>query len=158
MYTGAQIALGYFEESNSGLDLCNGRCLIATRVFFQSIPWVSLFGTDIYMFLHLSLQAKKFSYISSLHISYNLPKNMSDYVAQSSRAFLIKKQFQEILGDNILQFFPHRKKILLLKSTLRQFAKKPLNTLLYILLKFFSKFFYEQRAQKSTWTIATSTK
>lgn len=158
IYSGVKTSLQYYEENDSQMYLCNGRFILTTEHFFKSIQWFPMFGTDVYTYINLASQGKKFRYIKDITIYYNLPKNIRDYIKQSSRAFYIKEQFEDKLGKNVNKLFKPINKKFIAKILLKQLITNPFSIISYILLKLTSRFLYKKINQKPLWDIAKSTK
>lgn len=154
-------AVEMYEKGRPETDayLCNGRCIAMRKVFFNKVKWINIFGTDVFMYLESKQYGAVFDYLNNTEIIYKVPKNIHDYILQSTRARKVREVMKNKFDSRVIQehFLPINLKIKILVA-IKYLFKNFIFVLYYCGVRVFCYFKKEVKEVSALWPVSKTTK
>lgn len=139
---------------------CTGSILAVEKKFAKSITIPKIINEDTFLYFHCLTLGKKFRYIDTAKIYYQLPSKLTDYLRQLFRSApeAVNVELEKYFGSLVEAEF-RRPKIFYAKAVLRSFLSLPLETAFIVLVNILAKPLYQivTRNYRHHWSYAAST-
>lgn len=158
--TSVLIQKNIFRKLKDGNSIytCHGRARAMSSHFYKTLEFKESIGEDAYSYLVCISKSFKYRSILDASIKYYLPATLRDYVRQSARfnmnRVILSKHFPVDLVTSEL----HIPMYLTLTETFNMLIKKPVLTILYILINLLVRFSTRRDEDHNIWKISNSTK
>lgn len=139
---------------------CTGSILAIEKKFAKSVTIPKIINEDTYLYFYCLTTGKKFRYIDTAKIYYQLPSKLTDYLRQLFRSApeAVNVELEKYFGPLVEAEF-RRPKTFYAKEVFRSFANHPLETSFIILVNILAKPLYQvvTRNYRHNWSYAAST-
>ena len=155
------LKLSIFKQFRNGNNvyLCHGRVRAFRKSLYKQIKWPKNCPEDSYSYFFCLKKRFAFYYNPNTGILYRLASTIKDHLYQSNRFYTGKKILLKYFSKKLINDQYNIPINIYLKTCLNYLFTKPIATLSYFLIFFYSKTtkFADQNSY-SKWTISTTTK
>lgn len=132
---------------NSSVDLeiylCHGRARALSKQFYHNLVFQKLIAEDAYSYLRCKELDLNFSYCKDAILHFRSPSNLKEYLLQSRRYFKGAQELGKYFKNKSLNNIYQIKVSYLLKYWTSSLLQRPILTMVYILVAFYSSFTYK---------------
>lgn len=150
-----------YAQINKGNNIyeCPGQARAFSKAFYSNIFWPDDCPEDAFSYLICIKKGFKFIYTEKAKVTFRLPQNFNDHANQTLRFVDGKKKLVKYFSSDFLTQEYNIPFSLLLKTIAKYIAKKPLTTLVYLLINSYLWFISPKKPiDQSKWDISVSSK
>lgn len=145
-------------RNGSNIYTCHGRARALSNRFYKKLRFKESVGEDAYSYLACIHNSFQYRSILDNSIKYYLPNNILDYARQSSRFNMSRKLLLNHFPAELVTRELNIPFKLVLTETLRMIFKKPLFTIIYIIINLVVRYSIDHGQNHDIWRVSKSTK
>lgn len=145
-------------RNGSNIYTCHGRARAFSNRFYKKLRFRESVGEDAYSYLACIHNSFQYRSIHDNSVKYYLPNNFLDYARQSSRFNKSRKLLMNHFPAELVTRELDIPSKLVLSETLRMILKKPMFTIIYIIINLIVKYSIDNSQNHDIWRVSKSTK
>lgn len=137
----------------------DGRCIAFRTPFLKSLKLADqVVASDTYLYLANKYAGGKYQYLADTAVVFRNPQSLSEHLRKSSRFQYVEAEMKHYFEHSESEFMIPRSA--LVKSMLSELARKPIASILYMLITLYTRLFTipRRKALTTMWEADLSTK
>lgn len=149
-----------FKKLRKGdnIYLCQGRARAFSKDLYKKINWPADCPEDAYSYLFCLKKGLKFKFVPNAKVLFRSPTNFDDYATQSNRFRNGKSRLEEYFSSDEVKMHFNIPLSQLLFGLFLVTLKRPLTTILYLMISFFAMTLKSKYKYSYKWEISKSSK